>query len=262
MSDSSNSAGAYRVVVFARPDDQDEFVDAVMEATGTNRVDARIAWNLAPGILPHKFSLDVASELANSIRGLGVNTSVVLESTLPKLDRADVIHRCACSPEGLEIAGLSGARTALIEWQDIALVSVGLVPLETAKHYNVEPQVAVFSAPHSHTELTETTAITGFELWIITSHPERIFRIEQDRMNYEYLGERKVPSAAANFKVFLTDIALFAKNAYLTPAAHALIEFQPVGKYRFVDSAALQRETSMHFLLHREQQRVLAPKAE
>lgn len=261
MTDSIPS-GAYRVVVFARPDDPDDFVDAVMKTIGANRVDARIDWNLAPGILPHKLTLEAASKLANALRGLGVNTSVVLESTLLRLDHAETVHRAACLPEGLEIAGLTGARSALIEWQDVVLMSVGFVPLETAKHYNVEPQVAVFSAPHSHTELTETTAITGFELWLVTARPERVFRIEQDRMNYEYLGERKVPSAAANFKVFLTDIALHAKRAYLTPAAHALIEFKPVGKYRFTDSAELQRETQLHFLLHRELQRANSSKAE
>ncbi len=256
MNEATTSAGAYRVVVFARPDDPETFADAISKALQLNRVDARIDWHNIPGVLPHHLSLDVASEVAAAVRELGVNASVVLESTLPRLDHAEVIHRAACLPEGLEIAGLSGARHALIEWENLVVADVGYVPLESAQHYNVEPSVVVFSAPHSHTELTETTAISGFELWLVTAHPDRVFRIEQDRMNYEYLGERMVESAAANFKVFLADIAAHAKRTYLTPAVRAVLEQKPLGKYRFADSEALKRDTLLHVLLHREQMRV------
>lgn len=253
--EASSPAGAYRVVVYARPDDIADFTVVLERVLGINRVDARIHGHNIPGILPQPLSLDDASRLTDAIKAIGINASVVLASTLPRLERAEVVHRAACLPDGLEISGLTGARHALIEWSDIALVSGGIVPLETAKHYNLDPSVIVSSAPYSHTELTETTAITGFEMWVVTCRPERVFRFEQDRMNYEYLGERKVASAANNFKVFLTDIALCAKDAYLTPAMHALIEFRPVGKYRYPDSAALQRETLLHYLLHREQAR-------
>lgn len=256
MTDVTTPAGAYRVVVFARPDDPEIFADAIAKPLNLNRVDARIDWHNIPGVLPHHLTLDAASEVAAAIRGLGVNSIVVMESTLPRLDRAEVVHRAACLPEGLEIAGLSGARHALIEWENLVVAAVGYVPLESAQHYNVEPSVVVFSAPHSHTELTETTSINGFELWLVTAHPERVFRIEQDRMNYEYLGERMVESAAANFKVFLADIAAHAKHTYMTPAVHAVLEHKPLGKYRFADAEALKRDTLLHVLLHREQSRV------
>ena len=245
----------FRVVIFARPDEPDALIDVLTQAFDLNRVDARIQAHAMPGLLPERLNQDQAADVVQKIRAIGLSASAILESSIPNLDHPEVIHHATCGATGFEIAGLAGSRRSLIAWGDIELMSLGWVALESARHFTSRSQVVVFSAPHSVEEKIDVASIHGAELWLITKNPDRVYRLDQDHMNYEYLNERMTDSAATNFREFFKDLTRFAQSAYRTPATHAFEDQASVERYRFETSADLKKETLLHLLLHREQLR-------
>jgi hypothetical protein len=160
------------------------------------------------------------------------------------------VHHAACSGDSLEILGLRGARASLIRWPDLELVSVGYIPLEAAHHSSTDSMVVVHSAPHTFDETSDHVTSSGPECWLIAKRPQRIYCLNHDRMNYDYLGPRKTGSASANFREFLKDIAHLAEDAFLTPATHQFLSHGPVNDYTFPTAEQLKRTTLVQFLLH------------
>lgn len=241
----------YRVAVFSRCSDLDQLTEALVSALGLNRIDARIHAAHVPGVLPEQLTQQQAEYTVAAITKLGMSAAVVSQADIPNLDHPAVVHHAACSANGLEISGLSGARSNLIRWPDVEFVSVGYVPLETAHHSSTEPLVVVHSSPHTFDDVSEPVALSGPECWLIVRHPQRIFFLNHNRMNYEYLGPRKSGSATANFGEFLKDIAHFAEDAFLTPATHKILSRGPVDGYTFSTDEELKQTSLVQFLLHR-----------
>jgi len=133
----------------------------------------------------------------------------------------------------------------------VEFVSVGYVPLETAHHSSAEPLVVVHSSPHTFDDVSEYVGLSGPACWIIANDPQRIYFLNHNRMNYDYLGPRKAGSATANFGEFLIDVAHFATDAFLTPATHTLLNQGSVDGYTFSTAEQLKQSSLVQFLLHR-----------
>ncbi|NQV25278.1 MAG: hypothetical protein HQ518_13020 [Rhodopirellula sp.] len=242
---------AYRVAVFSRCSDPDQFTETLVSVLGLNRIDARIHAAHVPGLLPERLTRERAELAAAAINRLGMSAAGISQSDIPNLDHPMVVHHAACREEGLEVLGLRGAQASLVEWPDLEFVSAGYVPLESAQHSSTESMVVVHSVPHTFDETSEHLALSGLECWFIAKHPQRIYVINHNRMNYDYLGSRKTGSASANFGEFLQDVAHFAEQSFLTPATHAFLSRGPVEDYAFSTAERLKQTTQLQFLLHR-----------
>lgn len=248
---STTSGHGYRVVVFSRCGDLDEFTETLVSTLGLNRIDARIHAAHVPGVLPERLTEQQARHAVAAVRKLGMSAAVVSQADIPDLEHPIVVHHAACGSDGLEILGLCGDRSSLIRWPDVEFVSVGYVPLETAHHSSAEPLVVVHSSPHTFDDDSEHVVLSGPECWLIARHPQRIYFLNHNRMNYDYLGPRKSGSATANFGEFLKDIAHFAEDAFLTPSTHKHLSHGPADEYTFSSSERLKQSSLVQFLLHR-----------
>lgn len=239
------------VTLFSRGDDSETLAGVLGDTLGLNRIDAKIRAAHVPGVLPDRLTRETADSVVAAVHGIGIAAAAFFWTDVPSLDHPVVVHHASCSSEGLEILGLHGARTSLVRWPDLEFISVGHVPLETAHHSNAESLVVVHSAPHSFEETLDQPTLSGPECWIIARRPQRIFVINHNRMNYEYLESRMTESATANFKEFLNDLDHYGRDAYLTPATHAILKHGPAHCYTFSDTEQLKRTTLLQFLLHR-----------
>lgn len=240
----------YRVAVFSRGGDFAQFTETLASTLGLNRIDARIHAAHVPGVLPEQLTQQQAEHAAVAITKLGMSAAVVSDADIPNFDHPIVVHHAVCSVDGLEILGLSGARSSLIRWPDLEFVSVGYVPLETAYHSSTEPLVVVHSSPHTFDDVSEHVSLSGPECWVIARHPQRIYFLNHNRMNYDYLESRKSGSATANFGEFLKDVAHFAEDAFLTPATHNYLNHGAVDGYAFSTAEQLKQTSLVQFLLH------------
>lgn len=250
-SKTTSQAPEYRVVVFSRCNDVDRFTEALVATLGLNRIDARIHAAHVPGVLPEQLTQEQAEQAAAAVTKLGVSAAAIPAADIPDFDHPTVVHHAACSADGLEILGLTGARTSLIPWPDVEFVSVGYVPLEPAHHSSTEPLVVVHSSPHSFDDESEHVGLSGPACWLIAKDPQRIYFLNHNQMNYEYLGSRKSGSATANFGEFLIDINHFATDAFLTPATHTFLSHGSADSYTFSTAEQLKQTSLVQFLLHR-----------
>jgi hypothetical protein len=134
---------------------------------------------------------------------------------------------------------------------DVDLLSIGQVPIESSRHYVPNDITTIRSGSRTGPSTLETPVAPGPEAWILCVRPFRAYRIDHRRMNYGYLGDRKLDSATANFRLFIDDIVARARRAYLTPTTRAYIEHGSVADYSFDTSEELQRVTLLHLLIHR-----------
>jgi len=239
------------VTVFSRGEDPEVLAGVLGDTLGLNRIDAKTRAAHVPGILPDRLTRETADSVVAAVHGIGISAATFALAEVPSLDHPVVVHHASCSSEGLEILGLHGARTSLVRWPDLELISVGHIPLETAHHSSTESLVVVHSAPHSVEETFDQPTLSGPECWIIARRPQRIFVLNHNRMNYEYLESRMTESATANFKELLNDLVHYGREAYLTPATHAILKHDSAHGYMFSDTDQLKRTTLVQFLLHR-----------
>ena len=249
--ETTNEKQEYRVAIFSRYGDVDRFTETLVSVLGLNRIDARIHAAHVPGLLPERLTQKQAESMAAAINELGMSAAVCSESEIPSLEHPTVVHHVACGADGLEVLGLRGAQISLIRWPDLELVSVGSVPLEAGHHSSTESMVVVRSAPHSFDETSDHITSSGLECWLIAKHPQRIYCLTHNQMNYDYLGPRKTGSASANFGEFLKDVAHFSEETFLTPSTHQFLNHDSVDGYTFANSEQLKQATLVQFLLHR-----------
>ncbi|MBS0262219.1 MAG: hypothetical protein JSS02_09740 [Planctomycetes bacterium] len=240
-----------QVVVFAVPGDAGELATVLTAVLGLHPTDAMVQSRSAPGVLPGKLSREQAERLAAAIQNIGVRAEVASPEELADLEATEVVHHCRCVPAGLEIVDPRGVVQATIPWDEVDLISVGVVPQETGWHYPTGDMAILSAARRSPRTPLEIPATAGPEVWITCRSPFRSFRIDHKRMNYEYLGDCKTESATANFMLFLNDLMRHAPYAYVTPSTRAFLVHGPERLFHFDSTDQLRRYTQFHLLIHR-----------
>jgi hypothetical protein len=245
MDSATSSEADFRVAVFAAPAEPQELGQVLSEVLGMHPTNAAVHARSAPGLLPDCLSREEAERLAAAIERTGLHAAALPASEVPDLTHSEVVHHARCLDVVLQILELHGQVEAGIPWGDVMLLSAGMIPLETAKHFEAS---AVSAARRTTHPPLEVSLSEGPELWIACDRPLRIYRIDHKRMNYEWLGERMTDSATANFRLFLESLVRHAPHAYLTPATRAYLEHRPEGLYHFDTAEQLQHATQFHLL--------------
>lgn len=243
---------SFRVVVFAAPDDPSDLGEVLSGVLGLHPTDALVQARYAPGLLPDTLPEKTARHLVDEIGKIGIHAAAVPMAQVPCLDDVEMVHHLRLSDEGLQIIDLHGMTEQLVPWPSVELISVGQVPQETTRHFASSDMNTVRSARRTGPSTVETPLSPGPEAWIVCADPERYFRVDHKRMNYEYLGVRKSDSATTNFRLFLEDFVSQADKVYRTPATRSFLKHgSSVADYSFDSAEELQRMTQFHLLLHR-----------
>jgi len=243
----------WRVAVFAIPDDRDALKEILITEFDLNPIDAQIEIHNLPGLLRERLNWDKAERVCSRIERLGVASTMIDTRTLPNLNHPKHPHHVRCSDDGMEILGIDGGRKQLIAWKDMALVSIGYVPIESSHHYSTSPEPVFSSAPHHHSMTSEMPTAHGAEMWLLTDDDLPVaYRIDHNQMNYEYLGSRKVDSATSNFQLLVGDILGMSEACYQTPATRAFVSHGPLKHFAFDSSDELQHYTLFHFLMRQK----------
>lgn len=247
--ESPESAGDYRVAVFATPWDLDELSELFERHLHLHPTDARIHAHAVPGLLPDRLTREAAETLASAIGSLGLGCHVFHQKEVPDLDDAETVHHARCTDAGLEIFDIKGESERVVPWSDVELLSIGDVPNDPQRIYQAPEMRSLLAAPTPPVSTHVIPTGTGPEAWISTRGGRQLFRIEHEHMNYEALGEQKTLSSARNFRTFITDLAGRIPQAYLPPATRAFLEHGLVRHFLFHSREEFGRYTQFHILL-------------
>ena len=241
----------FRVLVLSVPEDPAELTPILTSQLELNSVDAKILQHNLPGLLPKPVPRETAETLCSQIHDVNGYAICLAADEIPDLSRPIHLHHAACHEGGLDVYDLQGNVDSTIPAEDLELLSIGALPTEkTHREVDYEPPLHTSTGPKGST--LDLPAMMGAEAYLIAENPFRIYLINHNEMNYEYLGERKSTSATANFRLFIDDIIAVARGLYLTPATRAFTNHGLMHHYQFDSQESLRRHTLFHLLICRQ----------
>ncbi len=256
----NNSSRGWRVVVFTEKFDRQVVRALVGEHLDMERADTTRLAAHAPGVLPRPLTRGQADRLAEALANVGIDAEAWPVDRIPNLSEPRTIHKVICRADGLEAFGLRGEPSHWLPWEQVELLSLGVLP-RGSKELSLAAPVWITAAaavvrplllggPRSRPHRVKRREPVAPELWIIRSRPLLTLRVQQDRMSYEYLGDRLQPSTRANFRVLLDDLVRSVPNAGLTPALQSFLNYDRPGQYYFSSGQHLMEYTTWQLLLH------------
>jgi hypothetical protein len=188
------------------------------------RADARMLVRRAYGVLVEGLIEPHARDLAQALAGRGVSVDRVEQDWL-ELPPILACRRADVQPGGLVVYDLYG-RVTEVPWARVLMVAAGSYPVpervpQARKAFEPQPRIASpwglrGLLPEGSAELGQTSYEyvdrAQIMLDIVTDAPAR-YRIQRQRFDYSYLGERRGASAAANFPLLVRDVLEHAPGA-------------------------------------------------
>ena len=210
---------------------------------------------------PYIFDTDLSRQQAAALRAVlekqGVKSLVVPMSFFTAFGPAHPLHNADCLPESFDIHPLAGEPFA-VQWPDVAMISFGCVEhretrVKGALRGTESPGRGIDFAAKAATTLIapgfgfvrrrpptvrrgsqkETEVSDCLDVFIGYIEDDEFaahFRVISNKFYYDYLGERKQLTGAANFHLFVNDIVSFAPNLIVTARTQRFLDGSPPGR--------------------------------
>ena len=205
--------------------------------------DAHILSADAFGILADGLKAQTARTVANELAKAGILVEIVHEGQIPTLPDPHTLRRCGCFAECF-MATDSLGRDVPVNWSEVAMIAVGMVPFREAKrvvrdrHKNplgsflggrihmgsgILGAFGAAVAPEREVSIRYKRESRGMLDIFVDCEPYR-YRIRADKFNFSYLGERRGRKSLENFVQLVNDLTSYARGAALNRGAVAIRE--------------------------------------
>jgi len=229
---------------------------ALSQTRAMHMVDAMNQAKKRPYIFDAGCTLQQAKALWELLHKEGVESAIVPMDYFTTIGAAHMLNNANCLPGSFEIQPLTGPPLQ-IDWKELAMISYGRVkhrqrklpggtvgttgpgPMATlasavvagpvyAAYRASHPIVKQDAKPKDQTEVHDCLDI--FVGYINNDEFAAHFRVFAGKFYYDYLGERRQPTSAANFRLFVEDIVRYASDAILTDDTRQFLARRPPGK--------------------------------
>ena len=262
---------AYRLVVYQHRLDPHILREILADALDLHRTDAMRLVSHVPGVLPVPLTHAQTRRLGKLLASVGVEVGVWRADRLPNLSQPTLVHKLDCRPDGLESFGVRGEPLHWMPWDQLELISVGEFPGKTKELSLMGPtwlsasvgavRAMVMGYHRVGMRVQKIVPAAKPELWIVRRRPTQAIRVQQDAANYEYLGERRAPSARANFRHLVEDLIRLAPLATVTPATQSFLVYDRPGQHHFSSGQQFLDFTTWQLLVRWRDQRRGKPDA-
>ena len=242
------SESDYRVVIFSEATDPETLEHALMCLPAMDRATAKLQSRLMPGIIPYSYTHGAATNAVATISQLGLKAQAISASAIPDLLHARQSHHVRVTDKSLEIIDTSD-RLHSCAWDQIAVISVGVVPTTSPSRYR---SASALSNGSSHRTWNEGIKVAGKhrpEAFLVLAGGQPGLLLASDEMNYESLGEKLTTASTANFKLLLEEIINNATQAWVTPLTTAFMHHLPTVRTEFRSHDEFRRYTEFQTLL-------------
>ncbi len=251
---------AYRLVLFDAPENPQAVRDLLSAVTGIHPTDAMQWVAKAPGVWPRPLREGEVRELLDALYEIRVPAEAWRADLLPNLSPARSIHDAACLDEGWRVKGLRGEPTHWVPWDKVELICVGRIMLED-EFRSIAPTGwvravstglnAMLHRPQMIVRQERSMRIPHQpvgELILVRRDPRIAFRVAENRMTYASLGEKRLPTAAENFPVYVREILERVTDCYTTQSTTAFLDGGDPAEYEFPSSQALLDHATLKLL--------------
>ncbi len=238
----------YRIAAFSVPGDMESLEEILTGLPEMDRLTALQTARSLPGIIPGCYRRETAEGVVERLAAAGLKAIAVPAREIPDLLHVQRPHRINISADVLGTTDSRG-RTQAWSWQDLAVISVGVVPSTAPSGYRSLPLVASGSSHRSWSSSIKVSPRHRPEVWIVLRNGQPAICIASDEVSYEYLADRIAPSSAANFRLLVEDLIQHSPTAWLTPSTIAFKEHHPASHFDFRTCDDFRRYIELQFVL-------------
>lgn len=250
----------YRLVIFDEIDDPHKVRDLFAEVTGAHPTDAMQWVARVPGVWPKLLDEAQTRRLLDGLYELEIAAEAWRSDAFPDLGRPRTIHEGACLEGGFRVTGLRGEPTHWAPWDKVEMIAAGRIAADDEFREVVPPgwvnalstgfRAAIGRAPRTarKSRAMRIPRDPVGEVLIIRRDPRIAFRVVENKMNYGYLGDRLLHSAAENFPLLVHDLRRLATGACITPTTDALLDGGEPGEFGFVNPQSLADYATLRLL--------------
>lgn len=221
--------------------------DCIGAILNMNRIDAMVTAKHAYGILVEGVGQGQATQLVRALAENGVAAQAVGVPELPDPIPGSTVHNADAVDRGLSVQGLHGEEKGTVPWDRVAVVSVGSIPQgrQAERTYRDAYQPIGrgsgmrLSRHASHTQYREQPP--EMRVHVVVADPPYDLRFVEQRMNYDYLGERLQSSSSGNFRTFVLDLVAFSRQARVTDATRSFLDRARPPRHEFRDENEFAR---------------------
>jgi len=257
---SSMTPVKYRLVVFEKPEDTEPVRAFLAKALGIHPLDAQRLTAHMPGILPGLYDAKTSKTVIDRLFELRIPAEARSTDTFPDLTRPRVVQDLTLTGGGINFRDNVTKQTLhFLPWNRIGLIAAGrIVVPDTVIEYdpsgitrNVVYGVRRMLGGGALNRKERTVRAAGFPkgsaiIW--RREPHGVFRLSEDRLRYDILGEHRAETAAENFPRLIKWLAASAENAYLTDATRALIGDTGIEPQVYPDEETMIESATMQLL--------------
>ena len=156
----------YRIAAFSVPGDMESLEEILTELPEMDRLTALQTARSLPGIIPGCCSREVAEGVVERLAEAGLKAIAVPASEIPDLLHVQRPHRVNVTDDVLETIDSRG-RTQAWSWQDVAVISVGVVPSTAPSGFRSLPLAASGSSHRSWNSSIKVSPRHRPEVWIV-----------------------------------------------------------------------------------------------
>jgi hypothetical protein len=205
----------------------------LVQSGGLVQADATRLARQARGILMENLSEAEARQIGQALVEQGLAVFGVRQTDLPELSHPEPLHNADCRSEGFVTQDQFGHQTRHA-WSEIAVIACGrwretqekLERVSTSSGAADVAMVALVGVPGlalgtSTTIRHRTVESRPLVVDLFLREPPGHYRIDSQHFNYDYLGDRREPGSAANFRLLVNDLLTHATQSRVNDAARA-----------------------------------------
>jgi hypothetical protein len=224
----SSGTAQYKLVVFQAPVERESVRNMIVKTLKIHALDAQRLVAHMPGILPGLYGADDCRKLLDALFEMSIPAEARAQDQFPDLSRPKQVHDLILTPGGLNIRDLVRKQTLhFLPWNQIGLIAAGRVEMPSVVTeytppgitrgvvYGVRRMLGGGSLNRKEQTVHSPVAPKG-EAIIWRKNPHGAFRLSEDKLRYDILGEQRAETAFENFPRLLRWLAAGTDEAFLT----------------------------------------------
>ena len=227
METSSASHSKYRLVVFQEPAEIEPVRIMLARELAIHPLDALRLVAHMPGILPGLYDAGQCKRILDALFEFKLPAEARSLETFPDLSRPKLVHDFTLTPGGLNICDVIRKQTLnFLPWDQIGMIAAAKLELpDTVSEYYAPGLVAGAvrgvrrvlggGALNRKERIVSSPIAPKGEAIIWRKRPHGVFRLSEDKLRYDILGEHRAETASDNFPRLLRWLAAGTETAFL-----------------------------------------------
>lgn len=221
----------YRLVVFQSPEESEPARAMIARELKMHPLDAQRLVAHMPGILPGLYDAGQCKRLLDALFEMKIPAEARAQESFPDLTRPRQVHDMALTAGGLNIQDQLRKQTIhFLPWDQVGLIAAARVEVPDVVSEYVTPglvagavrgvrRVLGGGALNRKEQVIHSSYVPRGEAIIWRKRPHAVFRLSEEKLHYDILGEHRAGTASENFPRLLRWMAALTEQAFLTESS-------------------------------------------